>query len=92
MNALLNYSDCWYVVMDSWCYSIPREVFSFNSHSSAPILQATAWIGTVILDVLTVVYFVLLCSYCRRQWCLGRIDEDQQFKPLIMSTFAETEV
>ena len=54
-------------------------------------MQATAWIGTVILDVLTVVYFVLLCSYCRRQWCIGKTD-DQQFKPLIMTTFAESEV
>jgi hypothetical protein len=54
--------------------------------------KATAWIGTVILDSLTVVYLVLLCSYCRRQWCLGKTEEDQQFKPLIMTTFGETQV
>ena len=56
----------------------------------SPSLQATAWIGTVILDVLAVIYFILLCSYCRRR-CLSDTD-DQQFTPLVMTTFAETEV
>jgi hypothetical protein len=64
---------------------------SISFYGNLITAKATAWIGTIILDVLAVVYLVLLCSYCRRQWCLGNTD-DQQFKPLVMSTLAETEV
>ena len=52
-------------------------------------LQATAWIGTVILDIMAVVYFILLCSYCRRQ---TKTTEDEPSNPLIMTSIAENEV
>ena len=29
-----------------------------------PAIQTTAWVGTVLLVILTAVYIILLCTYC----------------------------
>ena len=56
---------------------------------SSSLLQATAWIATVVLDIMAVVYFILLCSYCRRQ---THTKDDEPSNPLIMTGIAENVV
>ena len=67
-------------------HNISTSEVSFNYHPICAVrpvyssLQVTAWIGTGILTVMTVVHYVVLCLYIRhnrqRQYEYGRLDSD----------------